>query len=53
MELPKEVMLERALKFDRIAKDLMEKRLRERRDISKMHDTAKRTMDETAKKLGL
>lgn len=52
-QIPKEVLLERAIKFDRLAKDNMDRKLRERPDISRMHDTAKRTMDETAKKLGL
>ncbi len=53
MNIPADELHKRAVSFDQIAKERMDKRVRERRDISKMHDTAKRTMDETAKRLGL
>jgi len=47
-----ERLLRKAIEFDRIAKDVLEKRVRERRNISEMHDVAKRSMDEAAKRLG-
>ncbi len=50
---PKRQLLERAVEFDRNAKEYMDKRTRERDGVRQMHDTAKRTMDETAKRLGL
>lgn len=50
---PKRQLLERSVEFDRNAKDYMDKRTRDRNGIRQMHDTAKRTMDETAKRLGL
>ncbi len=46
-----ERLLDRAVDFDRTVKEYMDPRTRRRPDISKMHDIAKRTMDETAKKL--
>lgn len=50
---PKRQLLERAVEFDRNVKDHMDPRVRSRNGIRQMHDTAKRTMDETAKRLGL
>lgn len=50
---PKRQLLERAVEFDRNVKDHMDARVRSRNGIRQMHDTAKRTMDETAKRLGL
>lgn len=50
---PKRQLLERAVEFDRNVKTYMDKRVRDREGIRQMHDTAKRTMDETAKRLGL
>ena len=47
-----ERLLGKAIEFDRVAKDVLDRRTRERSDISKMHDTAKRSMDEAAKRLG-
>lgn len=52
-KIPDSELLARAVDFERVAKDVLEKRTRERRDISKMYDIAKRTQDETAKRLGL
>ncbi len=52
-QIPDRELLERACEFDRVAKDILDRRTRQRKDISKMHDTAKRTQDETAKRLGL
>lgn len=50
---PKRQLLERAVEFDQNVKHYMDKRTRERDGVRQMHDTAKRTMDETAKRLGL
>ena len=51
--IPQSELLKRAVNFDKLAKEHLDRRTRERPDISRMHDVAKRTMDETAKRLGL